>query len=195
MRAIRVISAGLICSCIAMSAFAQSKPSFTTASKDCNGVKWSAEALEQYPNIAAACQSVMERDGTTYVKFEGKVVQNIDRGKQIKVDVKNGNTVTLTPPENLSLYIDGKKTAAKDLNRGDTLSFYIAQDRFVAQVPEEPPSTRLVLVPILYREIDATPERTAAALPSTASNLPLIGVLGLILVTFGATLTAIRRRR
>ena len=198
MRAIGLISAGLVCSCIAMSAFAQGKPSFTTVTKDCSGLQWSADTLKQYPRIASACQGVEERNGKTYVKFQGKVVQNIDRGKQVKLDIKDGDTLTLTPPENLALYIDGKKKSVKDLSRGDSLSFYVPEDQFVAQVSEEPevtPAPRLVLVPILYREVEVTPERTAAALPATASNLPLIGAMGLMLIVLGAALTAMRRRR
>ena len=156
-------------------------------------MQWSAEAVKQYPTIASACQGLEERDGKTYVKFEGKVAQNIDRGKQLKVDFKDGGQITLTPNPDVTLYVDGRKTAVKDLARGDSLKFYVPEDRFVAQFPQEN-SQQLVMVPILYREY-VREEQTAAVLPSTATNLPLLAMVGFVLVALGGAMTASRRRR
>ena len=69
--------------------------SFTAVSKDCNGIQWSDRALTLYPTIASACQGVEERNGKTYVKFQGTLKRNVNRGEQLVVNFKDGGEVTL----------------------------------------------------------------------------------------------------
>ena len=167
--------------------------SFTAVSKDCNGIQWSDRALATYPTIAAACQGVEERNGKTYVKFQGTLKRNVNRGEQLVVNFKDGGEVTLTPPPETSFYVNGKKTKVADLERGSDLNFYIAEDRLAAQFPEtEVQTARLVIVPIVVRE--QAPERMAS-LPSTAGPLPLLALGGMLSLGFGGLLTLYRRRR
>lgn len=177
---------------LASAANAQSKVdrSFTAVANDCSSVTWSAKALATYPSIASACQSVEERNGTKYVKFQGTLDRNVNRGQQLVVNFKDGGKVTLTPPPEASFYINGKKTAVADLQSGSQLNFYISEDRLAAQFPDTPEveTTRLVIVPILLRE-------QYASLPSTSSPLPLVALSGLLTLVFGGLLTLIRRRR
>jgi hypothetical protein len=198
MRGPNLLLSGLVASVLATSALAQTSVdrSFTTVSKDCPGIQWSAEALAKYPDIAKMCQAVEVRDGKTYVKFAGRVEKNINRGEQVKVNFKDGGTLTLTPPANTSLYINGKHTPVADLQRGDELQFYIAEDRFVAQVAkDESPQTEYVVVPIVYREVVREPEQSAAVLPDTAGELPLVALSGLMLLGLGAGLSIARMKK
>ena len=175
MRGPSLVLGGLLLTCMAAAALAQSSVdrSFTTVSKNCSDVKWSDAALKTYPDIGTACQSVEERDGKMFVKFQGNVARNIDRGKQLAIDFKGGSTLTLSPPENTQLYVNGRKTPVSSLQRGDELTFYVPEDRLAAQFAEDDtPQTRFVIVPIVYREVVAmeeepAPERQAAALPAT----------------------------
>ena len=109
--------------------------SFTAVSKDCSGIQWSQRALTMYPTIGSACQSVEERNGKTFVKFQGTLKKNVNRGEQLVVNFKDGGDVTLTPPPETSFYVDGKKTKVADLQRGSELNFYIAEDRLAAPGP------------------------------------------------------------
>ena len=52
--------------------------------------------------------------------------------------MKGGNTITLNPPEGRTVYVGGKKVPVKSLRPGDTLMFYIPEDRLVAAVMETP---------------------------------------------------------
>lgn len=200
MRGPSVVLGGLLMTCMAAAALAQSSVdrSFSTVSKDCSDVKWSDAALQTYPDIGAACQSVEERDGKMYVKFQGNVARNIDRGKQLAIDFKGGSTLTLSPPENTQLYVNGRKTPVSNLQRGDELTFYVPEDRLAAQFAEDDtPQTRFVIVPIVYRDVVAmepAPERQAAALPSTGSRLPLVALAGWLLLGLGASATLYRLR-
>jgi hypothetical protein len=173
---------------------------FTTTEAKCEGITWSREALAQYPNIASACQDVMERDGRYYVKFSGTVQRVTSGGRAVTVNFKDGNTLELTPPENMSLYIDGRPRTARSLRRGDELTFYVPQDSLAAQPPRV---VGVTVIPIArLRVAQATPtganettEAPAPALPKTASPLPLIGLSGLVLTIFGLVPWRLRHRR
>ena len=192
-----LVTTACLLSCMTSAAWAQTSVdrSFKVTSKNCDGVQWSAESLARYPTIGAACQSVEERNGKTYVKFQGTVKRN-DRGKQLVVDFKDAGDMTLTPPAETHLYVQGKRTPVSDLRRGDELNFYIAEDRLAAQFPESDAETaQFVAVPIATQEApEEESEQMAAALPETASPAPLLALCGLTALGFGALLTLYRRR-
>lgn len=173
--------------------------SFKAVSKDCSGIQWSEDALATYPTIADACQGVQVRDGKTFVKFEGTVSSNVNRGEKLIVNFKDGGKVTLTPPPETNLYVDGRKTSVAQLARGDKLNFYIAEDRLAAQFPDTPEpapevqTARLVVVPITVEH--RQPAERMASLPSTASNWPLVAIAGCLTLGFSVLLTWLRRSR
>lgn len=174
---------------------------FTAAGESCDQVNWSPEALSRYPNIASACQEVMERDGRYYVKFSGEVRRVADRGRSITVDFKGGDQLELTPPENMSLYINGRPRQPSALRRGDELTFYVPQDQLAADPAKAVQVVGVTVIPLTsMRVAQAQPpaEETGSAgaeLPQTASPLPLIGLGGLILVAAGGFVTLRRRWR
>lgn len=147
-----------------------------------------------YPTIGSACQSVEERNGKTYVKFQGTLKRN-EGGERIVVDFKDGGEITLTPPPETSVYIDGRRTPVARLQRGDELTFYIAEDRLAAQFPEaETQTARFVMVPIAVQEEAEQPRQMAASLPSTGSWLPLLAIGGVLALMFGSLLVLFRYR-
>jgi hypothetical protein len=107
---------------------------FTTTAKTCSSVKWSQDALQKYPTIGSACQDVLQRDGKSYVKFTGEVVRVIDGGQQLTIDFKSGGVFTVSPPDNMNVSINDKRTRVRDLMRGDQLSFYIPETRLAVDL-------------------------------------------------------------
>jgi hypothetical protein len=198
MRIRTAIAAACVLSCMTTVSLAQTSVdrSFKATSRDCGGVQWSEEALRTYPTIASACQGVEQRNGKTYVKFSGTVQRNANRGKQVTVNFKDGGMITLTPPAETRLYVNGKRKAVSELQRGDALNFYIAEDRLAAQFPEsDAPTAQYVIVPIATGDQpDSSNEQLAATLPSTASPLPLLALCGFLSMGLGAALTILRKR-
>jgi hypothetical protein len=190
-RTVTTVSATILIACASVaSAQSSTDRSFTAVSDNCDTVTWSERALATYPTIASACQGVEERNGKRYVKFQGKVKSSQDKGQRLVVNFKDGGEVTLTPPPETNLYVNGKKTPVADLARGDELRFYIAEDRLAAQFPEtETTSARFVIVPIVVRE------QQLAALPHTAGTLPLLALMGTFSLSLGGLLSLYRRRR
>jgi hypothetical protein len=184
-------------------AFAQSPSrAFTATGASCGEVAWSQESLALYPRIASACEEVMQRDGRYYVRFSGEVQRVADRGRLVTINFRDGDRLTLTPPENMALFINGRRTPVTDLRPGDELRFYVPQDTLAASFFEsEAPTAQVQVVPIapaapaeqgLVAQNQPAP---GARLPRTASPLPLVGAVALALLAFGAALTVRRRAR
>jgi hypothetical protein len=184
----------------AASAQGRSGVAFTATGTMCSDVTWSQEALATYPRIATACRDVLQRDGKYYVRFEGEVVRVADRGQQLTIDFRDGDRLTLTPPENLSLTINNRPTPVRELRPGDQLTFYVPQDQlaatFFAGQPETSPVQTVPITPTAREPVLAqTQPAPTRVLPRTASLLPMTGAAGLILALFGAVLTVRRRMR
>ena len=191
---------GAIALTASATASAQGRAAFTATGTMCSDVTWSQEALATYPRIATACRDVLQRDGKYYVRFEGEVVRVADRGQQLTIDFRDGDRLTLTPPENLSLTINNRPTPVRELRPGDDLTFYVPQDQlaatFFAGQPETSPVQTVPIAPTAPEPVlaQAQPAPTRV-LPRTASVLPMTAAAGLILALFGAVLTVRRRMR
>ncbi|HEU4617745.1 MAG TPA: hypothetical protein VFV10_06860 [Gammaproteobacteria bacterium] len=189
----------LAMSATSVATFAQNRradAAFTATGTNCEDVTWSDDALAQYPNIADACQGVMQREGKYYVKFEGEVRRVRDRGQQITVDFRGGDTLTLSPPENMSLTIDGRTRQASALRPGDELTFYVPQDQLTADFfADENATAAPQVVPITPSEELVAQDNAGAsgALPTTASVLPYGAVAGVLLLAAGGLLTLRRK--
>lgn len=187
---------------VSASALAQSPTdrSFTATGTRCEDVNWSNQTLARYPRIGKSCQSVMQRDGKYFVVFHGTVTQVARGGRELTVEFKDGDRVTLNPPSDMMVDIEGTMTRAHDLQRGQELKFYVPQDQLVAEVPEG--ESVSAPIPITQWEpqriAEAAPssmESRPAELPKTGTDLGLLALGGLALVITGGALTTARHRR
>ena len=169
---------------------------FTANGENCLQINWSPEMLAKHPKIASACQEVMQRDGKTYVKFEGEVKKVAKQGTEVVMDMKGGDPITLNPQPGRTVYIGGKKVPVKNLRPGDTLTFYIAEDRLTAQVMETP-TAPVEEVAAIEPAPMAPVEQVAAntEMPQTASSWPLVALLGALAIGLAAVLRARRALR
>lgn len=171
---------------------------FTASGTHCVDVNWSAQTLKRHPRIAAACQGVVKRDGKYFVVFTGTVTQSARQGRELTVEFKDGDRVTLNPPHDMEVDIEGTMTPMRDLRHGQELTFYVPQDRFVAEVSEG--RTLSIAIPILEWEPQPITYRAGAGkampeLPKTATERGLLALAGIALMMTGAGLTAVRLRR
>jgi hypothetical protein len=168
--------------------------SFTSHGTSCADIDWSAEMLAKHPKIGSACQEVMQRNGTTYVKFEGTVRKVAKGGGEITMDMKGGDKLVLNPDPNRTVSIDGRKTAVKSLRPGDSLTFYVPENRVVAAVMETPesPVEEIPIGPPVIEQMAMTTTTYQEPLPHTASSWPLLALFGALAI--GLAL-ALRGRR
>lgn len=129
----------------------------------------------------------------------------IDQGQRIRIDFRQGDTLTLAPPANSVLYMDGRETPVSNLQRGAKLNFYVPEDQLTAQFFADDTASKPVVVPIVSEQAvvseqsqpaQATMERqnvAALELPATASNLPLVAWFGVMFIVAGASATMMYR--
>ena len=127
-------------------------------------------------------------DGRTLYKYTATVVRA--RGNSLTVRYPHGTTYTYEVGDNFRVEIDGRKLRVRELQRGDELTAYVtaheASDADHEIVYYEPTTSSVVST--------YTPEPIAESLPTTASPLPLIGLLGALSVSLGGLGLALRRR-
>jgi MYXO-CTERM domain-containing protein len=169
---------------------------FTANGTDCLSVNWSAETLDKYPNIASACQEVMQKDGKTYVRFDGEVKKVSKGGQEVVMKMKGGKQdLVLNPAEGRTVYIGGKKVPVKSLRPGDTLTFYVPEDRFIAAVMETP-TAPVEEIPLAAPQVESVAmTSTDYSMPKTASNWPLLALFGVLALGLAATLRTRRSLR
>lgn len=112
------------------------------------------------------------------------------RGNRLTVRFDHGERFTYDVPPDFRFDIDGRKVRTRDLNRGDRVSAYVTvhdnADHEIHHVEEAAGATTVIA--------SSTPEPVADSLPSTASPLPLIGLLGALSLGLGGLGFAVRRR-
>jgi hypothetical protein len=151
----------------------------------CSDFRPTNEALERFPDLAGACEGIVDRDGELYAKFPAIVRRASGSGVTLYLPSTN-HTFRATPDSSHRVLVDGRKTRARDLVRGQEIRIYLAVNEFakpdiqeVAFVTEED-----IIVGIKVERV--------AALPTTASAVPMAAAVGVFLLGFGLMM---RRRR
>jgi hypothetical protein len=160
----------------------------------CGDVTFTQQVLSQFPSAPEACQDIVTKDGRQFAHFKGEIVgtrQGQVRARFQKPDGQFTDTYTFTPPAGARANIQGRNMRFSELSRGQELNIYLPPDRFEFNVPEtesfaSAPPTQIVRITAITR--------APAALPTTGSSIPLVGVLSLALLGLGTGLTLIRRR-
>jgi hypothetical protein len=153
-----------------------------STSVTCSDLNWSEEVLAINPDVAAFCQTVYEKDGKLYAKTSVEVVRV--RGsnmtfRPIHLDGTRGDSRSVTLASDWRANIGGRDYRASDLSRGQELNVYLPEDRFALSIEE-------ITEPVAIEE--------ATVMPTTASPLFLIGLVGSGFLALGGMLSGIRRR-
>lgn len=179
----------------------------------CADIQWSPELRQQFPEIDEACQEVIVRDGQRFARFDatfrdyrpsrGDVrlsfalpdnrsvthVFRLDRNLRVKLNGREYTFQEIPRRQELSVYIPERSMALATLGL-DTQELDVAEAEIVDDEPE---------VLAEYGDEEAMAETEMAQmeterLPDTASNWPLIGLLGLMLLALAGGLRLVQRR-
>jgi len=166
------------------------------AQGNCPDIEFSSQMTSQFPNIADSCLEIVTRNGEQFARLEAEIVRttgNTVRARFQHPDGSYSDTYTIDMPADARVTIDGRQYRYRDLSRGQKVSVYLPSDRWAFNIPEgddfatESVATVAVVTPMRVSE-------STAMLPSTASPLPLIGILGGLFSALGFALVAVRRR-
>jgi hypothetical protein len=151
----------------------------------CDDFRPTPEALERFPNLAGACEAIIERDGELYGLFRADVRRV--RGNNVTLHLPaTGKTFVVRPDASHRVIADGQKTRARNLSRGQEIRIYLPVSEFAKPDVEEIAFTTEedFIIEVEIEEV--------AALPTTASIWPTVAFAGLFLLGAGYLL---RRRR
>ncbi len=117
----------------------------------CTEMKYSSEFLAKYPDAPAACLEARDRDGKRYAKFNARVFLNsADRTTVELLNVRGDrlSTFSFKPAPDAGVHINGEKVKFTDLKKGETISFWVSEDRLTAsELPGSSEESWAVLPP------------------------------------------------
>ena len=183
---------GLLASLTLFGGLAAAQPAL--AQGGCGAVNFTGPVLSQFPQARDACLEMVTRNGQQFAHFKAEIVGV--SGSQVRAHFKlpNGqysDTFAFTPPSGSRININGTKYRFNELSQGQELNVYLPPDRWEFDVPETE-SFAAAAPPEVFRITTIT--RASPTLPKTASSVPLVGLLSIVLLALGTGLTLIRRR-
>jgi len=151
----------------------------------CSDFRPTPEALERYPNLAGACEAIVERDGELFGMF--RIIVRRVSGNRLTLHLPaTGKTFNVRPDVSQRVIVNGRKVRPRDVGAGSEVRIYLAVSQFakpdideVAFITEED-----FIIEVEIEDVEA--------LPTTASPWPTVGLAGLLLLGTGYLL---RRRR
>ncbi|MBE9548594.1 MAG: hypothetical protein IMF09_04240 [Proteobacteria bacterium] len=158
----------------------------------CDNITWSAEALETNPAIADQCLEIVDRGGQNVVRMHAEIMSQTATGPFVRYatpDGKWGKVRRANPPGGLKAILDGKEVAVNKLVKRQEINVYVAEPFWAA-----PAAPVVEAVAVVEEFVEPAPEPAPVALPTTASNLPLVALFGALLLMLGGVVRTVRNR-
>ena len=153
----------------------------------CADIEWSSAVTNEYPNIADACDEVVEKNGKRFARVEVEIQRVRGRTLTFKIINNDGSSAgnySQTVDTSWRAKIGGRNYRASDLSRGQRLNVYLPSDRWAVIVEDDDGPDVADAVAIV----------AAPVLPKTAGVLPLFGLFGAGFMALAAGLGLVRRR-
>ncbi len=160
----------------------------------CDDITFASEMTSRFPNVGDACQDVVEVDGERFAKMSVEIIRTSSNRATFKFKMPDGSygpiqSADLDPSWRAE--IEGRSYRLRELGAGQELNIYLPADRWEAHVAQNTTGYFAVYYPVAMEEDTGG---RGAALPSTASFMPMFGLLGGAAL-FSAFLMRVFRRR
>lgn len=169
----------------------------TASAQTCSDLVWSAERLSQNPDIASHCIDVVERsDGNMYAKFRVRVMRQGASSTVIRYQKPDGTwspSERVFPPRGFTATIDDEEVMIRDLSPNQEVNVYVTQAGNWS-VPAAEPAAAPPPPPPPPPPPEPEPEPEPEMLPTTASQVPLLALLGGLLILMGGVVNLVRTR-
>ena len=146
----------------------------------------------QFPEATNACLDIVTREGKQYAHFKGEIVSVSGSQVRARFKLPNGQysqTYAFTPKSGSRIRSPDSPTASRSCRKGRSSTFTFRRIAGSSTVPETDSFAAAPTVET-YRVTTVT----VGSLPHTASEVPLVGLLSVVLLALGTGLTLIRRR-
>jgi hypothetical protein len=146
----------LVCGVVATPVMAIAQEAKDTESQNQAGLScikdtlYSREFLTKYPRAPAACREVVMRDGQKWIRFEAEVVSvtgnDVNANFIDEFDQVVANLTFAAQPD-ARVVVDGREMKYSALQKGDTLTFWMSENRFgFYGSPNDNPGDKLAVV-------------------------------------------------
>ncbi|MCW8872139.1 MAG: hypothetical protein OQK01_05930 [Xanthomonadales bacterium] len=173
----------------------------SAADVTCDDLVWSASVLADNPNIGAACLDVENKQGQEVAKFRARVVRQSVNSTIIQWQLPDGSWSPAQrryPERGFMAQLEGKDVKIADLPDRQEVNVYVpAGEAWSLPAPAAAP---MAAAPVAAAPVAAAampepePEPAPAMLPTTATQVPLLALLGGLLVLLGGAIGFVRTR-
>lgn len=174
-------------------ALAGSPVAYSLETLTCDDLEFGTAVTDILPQASNACREVVVKDGRPFARFNAEIVSN--RGGTVRAKFKKAGggfteVYEFNPDQSARLRIGGQNVRWWDVSAGQQLDIYLPPDRFeIATHSDE--ADDFAATAAVVTTVTVT---RSAELPTTASLVPLLGLLGSLFVAVGAGLNFTRRK-
>lgn len=170
---------------------------------DCGDLIWSAEQLAMTPNIGDYCLGIVERGGEPAAKFTARVVRQSVNSTVVQWQAPDGSwspTDRTYPPRGFKAHIGGQEVKISDLQPRQEINVYVLSEAggetnwSVAEAAPMAAAAAPVAAAAAAPEPAPEPEPAPVMLPKTATQLPMLALLGGLMVLLGGAVGFLRSR-
>lgn len=173
--------------------------SATAQDWSCGDLSWSAERLENNPNIGSLCLDVVEKDGYPYAKLHARVERQSTNSTIVRYQMPDGSWsgAERVFPGGFTANIQGQDVKIRNLAPRQEVNVYVKSEgnfsypaaAAVAAAPEAAPAP-----PPPPPAPAPEPEPEPEYLPTTATQFNLFAILGGLLLLMGGMVAVVRTR-
>lgn len=161
---------------------------------ECSDVQFGSDAQDRFPQIDEACLGILDYQGEKYVRLSGKIVSANSRVIALRWQRPDGSyinnifrTKRLDPAFRIS--IEGRDVKPSSLRRGQEINTYVKLGGEIATLMSDA-SLETTTVSAMAVDFDPAP----AEMPTTASMLPTLGLLGVLSLGIGGLIRIFRKK-
>ncbi len=173
----------------------------------CDDLVWSAAVLANNPNVDAACLDVVNIDGVPNAKFHARVVRQSVNSTIVQWQLPDGSwspSQRRYPERGFLARLQDKEVRIMELPERQEVNVYVPASTDTWSVPMAEAATAsaapaaAAAAPVAAAAAapapEPEPEPEPAMLPTTATQLPLLALLGGVLILLGGAVGITRTR-
>lgn len=165
----------------------------------CSDIVWTDNALSVNPNIGDYCLEIVEKQGQQMAKMTARVVRQSVNSTIVQWQRPDGSwspSERRYPDRGFTAQIGGKDVRISDLPARQEVNVYVAAEDMWSMPAAAPVAAAAAAAPAPAPapEPEPEPEPAPAMLPTTATQLPLLAVLGGLMILLGGAVSIVRNR-
>ena len=159
----------------------------------CSDVVWNAEYTAEFPSIAGHCLEVVEKNGADAVRLRARVVRqgvNSTVVQWLHPDGSWSSSERRYPERGATASIEGRDVRITDLSPRQEVNVYVPAEGNWSLPAAAPVAAAAPPPPAPEPE----PEPEPMALPTTATQIPMLAILGGLMLLMGGLISVVRTR-